>query len=232
MIDLPDGLTPDDLPEPGSDERPEEWTDDPEVAEVRHDLVMKDSDYECNSRKRNGVDYCSNRAGFKTNHVGEGRCTFHGGSTVEHSGAPEGNVNNMKHGDNMDNNRYYEMQDSAAQEEMDDLVDSMLDEAPFGEDDRFLVKRVENIAIDMHKQDKVQEYIAKEGLTQDQIVGVDDAGQPVFQENENMLHKVYDRLSRQTRQDMKDLDLLPDPDSKEAEAKQTFADIMKQAQEQ
>ena len=48
--------------------------------------------YECNARRfRDGEfrGYCSNRAGKGTDHVGEGRCSFHGGK----AGAPTGSAN-------------------------------------------------------------------------------------------------------------------------------------------
>jgi len=48
----------------------------------------------CGAKTRDG-DPCKNPAGFKTDHVGEGRCHLHGGTNT---GAPEGNQNARKHG--------------------------------------------------------------------------------------------------------------------------------------
>lgn len=44
------------------------------------ELPPKSPDTKCNARTPNG--YCRNKAGFKTAHVGSGRCWLHGGSTV------------------------------------------------------------------------------------------------------------------------------------------------------
>lgn len=43
-------------------------------------LAQREADFYCNARKKQGRGYCKNRAGFKTPHVGEGRCHLHGGS--------------------------------------------------------------------------------------------------------------------------------------------------------
>ena len=42
-------------------------------------IPKKDADYHCNSRKRKKNEYCKLRAGYGTEHVGQGRCKFHGG---------------------------------------------------------------------------------------------------------------------------------------------------------
>ena len=41
-------------------------------------LDFRESGYKCNARTPTG--YCKNRAGFKTTHVGDGRCYLHGGN--------------------------------------------------------------------------------------------------------------------------------------------------------
>lgn len=41
----------------------------------------REPDEFCNGRKPDGT-YCRNRAGFKTSHVGTGRCVYHGGSVT------------------------------------------------------------------------------------------------------------------------------------------------------
>jgi|APHM01.1.fsa_nt_gi hypothetical protein len=48
----------------------------------------------CGAQNRDG-DPCQQKAGWGTDHVGEGRCKFHGGAS---DGAPEGNDNALTHG--------------------------------------------------------------------------------------------------------------------------------------
>ena len=45
------------------------------------ELPMKDAAEYCNARKTDGDGYCKHEAGWGTDHPGEGRCKFHGGST-------------------------------------------------------------------------------------------------------------------------------------------------------
>lgn len=47
----------------------------------------------CNGILRNGLRHCRLRAGFRTDHVGEGRCSKHGGCTV----VKHGRYSKMKH---------------------------------------------------------------------------------------------------------------------------------------
>lgn len=48
----------------------------------------------CGARTRNGTP-CKKKAGWGTDHLGSGRCKFHGGAST---GAPKGNQNARKHG--------------------------------------------------------------------------------------------------------------------------------------
>lgn len=45
-------------------------------------LAKIEPDYHCNARTKGRTAYCSNRAGFGTDHPGEGRCKLHGGSSL------------------------------------------------------------------------------------------------------------------------------------------------------
>jgi uncharacterized protein YjcR len=49
----------------------------------------------CGSHKANSKDLCCQPAGSRTNHLGTGRCSLHGGCST---GAPKGNQNARKHG--------------------------------------------------------------------------------------------------------------------------------------
>lgn len=51
-------------------------------------LVKKPADTKCNARTRSGK-YCSRPSGWGTDHIGQGRCKLHGGSTPLHEKAAE-----------------------------------------------------------------------------------------------------------------------------------------------
>lgn len=78
-----------------TDTEPEQWTDDPDEAEVASDLIPKDpADGKCMARTNDG-NYCGQAQGWGTDHPGSGRCKFHGGN----AGAPSGPANgNWRHG--------------------------------------------------------------------------------------------------------------------------------------
>jgi len=44
-------------------------------------LEKKEPDDECNARKTDGSGYCGQTAGWGTDHVGHGRCKYHGGDS-------------------------------------------------------------------------------------------------------------------------------------------------------
>ena len=47
----------------------------------RNRISPKNAGFYCNARRRGRNEYCKQRAGFGTPHVGQGRCKFHGGLT-------------------------------------------------------------------------------------------------------------------------------------------------------
>lgn len=52
------------------------------VQETLPELPRKQPDKYCNGRNKAHTKYCRNVAGYKTNHVGTGRCFLHGGASV------------------------------------------------------------------------------------------------------------------------------------------------------
>jgi hypothetical protein len=223
-------------------------TDDPRpdneeelIGEPLDNVDKIDPDYHCNARKWEWEDedeqknqlfagYCNNRAGYKTDHVGAGRCTFHGGST----GAPKNNVNAAKHNLYTERSNYYENLAAVEQAWIDELVRSMLNDAPFGADNFQKFQMLREIAIDMHKKRQANDYTAEEGLIQENIVR-DDEGDPVMrdgdlvtEDEENPINIAYDRLDRTMTRKMKELGLLDDPESQKAESGQSIAEQLAQ----
>lgn len=190
----------------------------------------KDDDWYCNARIREhrvpddwdqDVAYCANKAGFRTDHVSEGRCYLHGGGSKT---ANKGNNNAETHGLYSDRQNYYQHRDTAEQEWIDAVVESLLDDAPFSADNMAKLQMVRNIAIDMHKQQRANDYIDEVGVVQkDKTVGYTDDGRPIKEDQENVLNVAYDRLNRTMTRQMKELGILDDPESEKAEAQQNIA---------
>ncbi len=195
-------------------------------------MPNKDTDDEwyCNAKIRDhrvpdewdqDIAYCANKAGFRTDHTGEGRCYLHGGASVE---ANKGNTHAETHGLYTNRQSYYENRSDEQQAWIDAVVESLLDDAPFSADNMAKLQMVRNIAIDMHKQQRANDYIDEVGLVEkDKTVGYTDDGKPIKEDQENVLNVAYDRLNRTQTRQMKELGLLDDPESQQAEANNNIA---------
>ncbi|AGM11333.1 terminase small subunit [Halogranum tailed virus 1] len=184
-------------------------------------------DGKCNARVRRipedwDVDeaYCANIAGFRTDHKGNGRCYLHGGAT------PKGLNNAEKHGLYSNRQNYYKNRSDSERAWIDAVVESLLEDMPGGDDPSFAkLQMVRNIAIDMHKTKRANDYIDEVGVVhKDKTVGYTDDGRPIKEDQENAINIAYDRLNRTLTRQMKELGILDDPDSQNAEAKQNIAD--------
>lgn len=176
------------------------------------------------------VAYCNNKAGFRTGNLGDGKCYLHGGATPsQHAG----NVHAEKHGLHTERQRYYKKRSDAEQAWMDAVVESLLDDMPGGEDPSFAkLQMVRNIAIDMHKLRNANDYIDEVGVVhKDKTVGYTDDGQPIKEDQENAVNVAYDRLNRTMTRQLKELGILDDPDTQEAEAKQDIASELSKLRE-
>jgi len=207
------------------------------IGEPMDDVPKKDPDFDCNARRWGWEDedekenqyfkgYCNNRAGYKTDHVGAGRCAYHGGK----SGAPKNNVNAAKHNLYTERSNYYENLGEIEKAWVDELVRSMLNDAPFNADNFQKFQMLREIAIDMHKKRGANDYTAEEGLIQENIVR-DDEGDPVMrdgelvtEDEENPINVAYDRLDRTMTRKMKELGLLDDPESQKAQSGESIAE--------
>jgi len=165
------------------------------------------------------VGYCANPAGFRTPHSGDGRCYLHGGISTNH-----GTNYAEKHGLYADRQNYYSNRPEREQAWIDGVTESLLDDAPFGPDNFAKMQMVRNIAIDMHKLQRANDYIDEKGVVhKDKTVGYTDDGRPIKQDEENVLNVAYDRLNRTLTRQLKELGILDDPDSQKAEAQQNIA---------
>lgn len=165
--------------------------------------------------------FCANRSGFRTNHFDDGRCYLHGGKARD---ANEGNNYAEKHGLYADRQNYYSNRSSNEQEWIDAVVESLLDDAPFSPENFAKMQMLRNIAIDMHKMQDANTFIDQAGLVQEnQTVSYSQDGKPIKEDRENPINVTYDRLNRTLTRQLKELGLLDDPDSQQADASNNIA---------
>lgn len=175
--------------------------------------------------------YCEHPAGFRTDHAGDGRCYLHGGASKS---VNEGNTYAEKHGLYTQRQTYYEERSPEESAWIDAVIESLLDDAPFGDDPPFAkLQMVRNVAIDMHKLQRANDYIEDKGLVhKDKTVGYTDDGRPIKQDEENVLNISYDRLNRTLTRQLKELGILDDPDSQQAEAQANIASELSELRKQ
>lgn len=197
---------------------------------------LEKTEDKCNARVRNYPDdwptddndepkegYCANHAGFRTSHVGDGKCYLHGGASVETN---KGNTYNESHGIYTNRQPYYDNHGDKEQNWIDAVVESLLDDMPGGQSDPSIAKleMIRNIAIDMHKERRANEYIDEVGVVhKDKTVGYTEDGRPMKEDVENPLNISYDRLSRNITRNMEKLGILDNPESQKADAQKNIA---------
>ena len=183
-------------------------------AKIREHRVPEDWDQD--------VGYCANRAGFRTDHFDEGRCYLHGGGSKT---ANQGTNYAEKHGMYANRQNYYKNRSTEEQNWIDAVVESLLDDAPFGPDNFAKMTMLRNLGIDMHKMKSANDFVDEEGVVQkDKTVGYTDQGKPIKDDVENPVNVTYDRLNRTMTRQLKELGCMDDPESQQAEATQNIAD--------
>jgi hypothetical protein len=161
-----------------------------------------------------------------------GRCYHHGGAT-EDAGAPEGNGNNAKHNLYSDPDKLYQRLDDDIQEHVDSVADSLATryEHIHGREPDYAARtNIEQIAMDIVKVRLAHEYMAEEA---------DESGNPLLETDyveagdeireitrPNQLNRVLSDLKNETRQWLKDMGLLNDPESEKADAAASLVQML------
>jgi hypothetical protein len=194
--------------------------------------------------------YCGAWPGKGTDHVGEGRCSKHGGAggsggEREDAGAPEDNTNAVTHGAYADCNSYYQdVLDDAMREFVDDVFEDYLEryreqhgDPPLGieaELFRISVTHAKDIGLDRWADEKPAELESGHPLvdkeTRKKSITNDFGESEVIDERryrESVVTKAQKRLSTDRRQWLKDLGLLEDPESQKADAISDLKDAWK-----
>ena len=180
-----------------------------------------DDDDRCPATNRDG-ERCGHPAGWGTEND-DSPCKFHGGAGGG-DGPPKGNGNGEKHGMRADRELWFERHRDDAEPLVRALVASYVEDAPFGWESTAKVDQVCEVAIDQARLRHANEYL-DEFLTE-QVVGVSESGEPIVELEENPAHMPRDRIKRTNANILKDLGILDDPDSAQAEATSTLAEVI------
>lgn len=182
----------------------------------------------CAARVRNipedwDVDeaFCNNVEGFRVDNPDAKRCYLHGGSS---KAVNEGNNHAEKHGLYMNRQNYYKHRSEKEQNWIDAVTESILEDMPESEPSFMKLQMVRNIAIDMHKMQRANDYVDDVGVVhRDKTTGYTDDGRPIKEDVENPINIAYDRLNKTITRQLKELSVLESPDKKDAEAKENLS---------
>jgi len=180
-----------------------------------------DDDDRCPATNRDG-ERCGHPAGWGTENA-DGPCKFHGGAGGG-DGPPKGNGNGEKHGMRADRELWFERHRDDAEPLVRALVASYVEDAPFGWESTAKVDQVCEVAIDQARLRHANEYL-DEFLTE-QVVDVSESGEPIVELEENPAHMPRDRIKRTNAKILKDLGILDDPDSAQAAATESLAEVI------
>lgn len=161
--------------------------------------------------------YCQQRAGFGTEHVGEGRCKFHGGATQDsdNMGPPDSNQNAQKHALTADPHHYHESLPQEQKEFVMDAAATIEDRIRRNKGnadylDRILARR---IAIRLHIVARASDYTGNVvGLTQ--TIFTEDG---TFDQKTPLVDEIR-QYDNSIMQDLQKLGVLDDPESAKADA--------------
>lgn len=160
-----------------------------------------------------------------------GTCRMHLG-TVDKSktGAPEGNGNALEHGALASPLNLKDHLNDAETAWVDSLVSGYIEVAPFGYHDPRR-ERLTAYAVMIYQEWSARAEVLADGASEEQPVGVNDAGRPVIKDQEHHLAGRARVLNTKVRQGLKDLGCLPGSTSAEASG-ETVAQIFKAAVDQ
>jgi len=149
------------------------------------------------------------------------RCRMHGGQSP---GPPENNGHNETHGLHADREKWFDRHREEAAELVRAIVASYVEDAPFGWDATAKIDQLCEIAIDQVRLRHSNEWL-DEFLTE-QTVSVSENGREITRLEENPAHMPRDRIKRTNAKILKDLGVMDDPDSAQASATATLAEVI------
>jgi len=175
------------------------------------------SDDNCPATNNRG-EPCGLDAGWGTDND-TGPCKFHGGAgggVGDPGGAPEANGNAETHGLTADREKWFERHREDAEPLVRAIVESYVEDAPFGFENTAKVDMLTEVAIDQVRLRESNEHL-DEFLTE-QVVDTTPEGVPIKRVEEHPGHMPRARIKRDNIRILKELGILDDPDSKQADA--------------
>lgn len=229
---------------------PMEDTDEEHLGKPADDVPQQEPDGDCNgkrTKRRDGesvfAGYCGQPEGWGCGpDVTEGRCKHHGGlnSGENGQGGTEDNTNAVTHGAYADANSYYQnILDDAMREFVDDVFADYLEkyrdrhtDPPLGIESelfRIAVTHAKDIGLDRWADEKPDGLESGHPLV-DKETNIVPVGEGRVETErsykESVVLAAQKRLSTDRRQWLKDLGLLEDPDSQQADATLTLAEVL------
>jgi len=196
------------------------------------------TDETCDAQNRDG-EPCGLPAGWGTDHPGEGRCKHHGGSASggarEGSGAPEGNGNAQKHALHADRGLLYDRLSDDRQQLVDEWEAALIERYQdfHGRDpDRADVEDLFELAVGYAQRRIARAWLAENAedeldvLTEEMVVGQREDGSPITVEVPSNMLDAINQNRREDRLTRKDKGLERDPDTEQAEATRTLAEVL------
>jgi hypothetical protein len=169
----------------------------------------------CAAECRDG-GYCENYP-----REGSNRCRMHGGKST---GAPENNGNAETHGLTADREKWFDRYREDVEPIVRALVESYVDDAPFGFENTAKVDKLTEVCIDQVRLREANDEL--DDFLTEQVVGTTEDGRPIKTVEENPAHMPRDRIKRTNAKILKDLGIMDDPDSAQADATRTLAEVI------
>jgi len=185
---------------------------------------------ECNGKKTERDDdgttvfagYCNAKAGSGTDHLGRGRCKYHGGAST---GAPDGNQNGATHSLHADPQNYHDSLPPEEKEYVRDVAETIEDRirANTGSVDSLDHVMARRIAIELHIVSKASDYVENvSGLTETIMT---ESGER--EKKAALLGEIRKRDNAIFKM-LKDIGVLDDPESQKANALESWRAFIEQ----
>lgn len=175
--------------------------------------------------------YCNNKAGFKTDHVGSGRCKYHGGTIGQSNpGAPKHNQNAAKHSLDADPHHYAESLPPEEETFVEQAASTLLDRIAknHGRDPDFMDEVLaQRVAIKLHMVAEASDYVSNvSGLIQ--VVQTEHGS---HEEKAPLLEEIR-RFDNSIIKNLKSLGVLDDPETQKADAVKEWRQYLESGQGQ
>lgn len=190
---------------------------------------MNEDANRCPGTNRDG-ERCGHPAGWGTDND-TGPCKFHGGK----AGAPEGNGNAQKHALHADRGKFYDRLSEAKQNRVDELEAALIEryeEFHGREPDAADVRDLFEIAVGYVQRDYARDWLADNSeddsnpMTEEQVIGQREDGSPITVEVPARINETLAASRREDRLMKKHMGLFRDPDTQQAEATETLAEVL------